>query len=74
MRELRPQAPDPGDGRRRAEFAWRVHNAQESWASNADLKASILIALEGGALYAIISALGSGGLLARGWQLVVSCR
>src|SRR5579871_5333777 len=49
--------------RRNTEFAWRVHNAQESWASNADLKASILIALEGGALYAIISALGGGGVL-----------
>jgi hypothetical protein len=51
-------------------FAWRIHGAQTSWANNADVKASILLALQGGALYAIISALGSGGLLARpdGWS------
>ncbi len=47
------------------EFAWRVHGAQASWANNADVKASILLALEGGALYAVISALGAGGILAR---------
>jgi hypothetical protein len=42
-----------------------VHGAQASWAGNADVKASILLALEGGALYEVIPALGSGGLLAR---------
>ncbi len=39
--------------------------AQASWANNADVKASILLALEGGALYAAITTLGAGGLLAR---------
>jgi hypothetical protein len=43
------------------EFAWRVHAAQGSWAGNADVKASILLALEGGVLYAAVS----GGNLAR---------
>lgn len=47
--------------KRAIEFAWRVHAAQGSWAGNADVKASILLALEGGVLYA---ALG-GGILAR---------
>jgi hypothetical protein len=50
---------------RAIEFAWRVHMAQVFWANNADVKASILLALEGGALYAVISSLGDGGLLAR---------
>lgn len=50
--------------RRDVEFAWQVHTAQESWASKADVKASIVLAFEGGALYAVISALGPGGLLA----------
>jgi Pycsar effector protein len=50
--------------RRDIEFGWRVHTAQESWASKADVKASIVLAFEGGALYAVISALGPGGMLA----------
>jgi Pycsar effector protein len=56
-------APHPEE-KRAVEFAWRVHGAQEAWASKADVKASILLAFEGGALYAVISALGNGGLLA----------
>jgi hypothetical protein len=66
----RPPSSAAGKDNRAAEFAWHVHAAQESWANNADVKASILLALEGGGLYAIISSLGSGGLLARagGWQ------
>jgi hypothetical protein len=58
----KPSAAGEGRG---TEFAWSVHRAQASWANNADIKASILLALEGGALYAAISALGAGGLLAR---------
>jgi Family of unknown function (DUF5706) len=52
------------------EFAWRVHTAQEIWANKADVKASILLVLEGGALFAAISANAKGALLARleGWQ------
>ena len=56
--------------KRATEFAWRVHAAQESWANKADVKASILLAFEGGVLYAIISAQGKDGFLARlgGWH------
>jgi MFS superfamily sulfate permease-like transporter len=54
-----------GEARRATDFVWRVHEAQVSWANNADVKASILLALEGGALYAVISAFGDGGLFAR---------
>jgi hypothetical protein len=62
-----PQSANPSapSDNRAAEFAWRVHAAQEAWAGKADVKASILLALEAGALYAIMSALGNGGFLAR---------
>jgi pycsar effector protein len=59
-----PRKP-PIDKDRATQFAWRVHRAQVSWAGNADVKASILLALEGGAVYAVTSALGDGGFLAR---------
>lgn len=49
--------------RRAADFAWRVHALQASWANHADVKASILLVLEGGALYAVVSALGTEGFL-----------
>ncbi len=70
-RPARPgTAPSGATERDAAEFAWRVHVAQESWASRADVKASILLALEGGALYAVVSAASNGGLLTRlaGWH------
>jgi hypothetical protein len=57
--------PPAVTGTQATEFAWRVHAAQQSWASNADVKASILLGIEGGALYAIISADGTGGRLAQ---------
>jgi hypothetical protein len=44
-------------------FAWRVHEAQGSWTGNADVKASVLLALEGGVMYAVLAALGTGRLL-----------
>lgn len=37
------------DPREPVEFGWRVHNALESWTGRADLKASILLAFQGGA-------------------------
>ena len=46
-------------------FAWLVHKAQATWANNADVKASILLALDAGAVYAAVSALSDGGFLAR---------
>jgi hypothetical protein len=51
------------DGERPLEFAWRVHAAQGSWTGNADVKASVLLALEGGVMYATIAAFSAGGLL-----------
>jgi hypothetical protein len=53
------------DEKRAADFAWRVHTAQANWANHADVKASILLVLEGGALYAVLSALSVGGFLTR---------
>jgi hypothetical protein len=51
------------------EFAWRVHGAQEAWTGKVDIKASILLALEGGALFAVMAANGEGGILhdLHGW-------
>lgn len=52
------------------EFAWHVHTAQESWSSKADVKASILLALEGGILLAVFSVLTNGSSLNKitGWD------
>ncbi|WP_433213365.1 Pycsar system effector family protein [Dactylosporangium sp. CS-047395] len=36
------------------EFAWRVHAALESWTTRADVKASILLAVEGGAAVFVV--------------------
>ncbi|WP_345540270.1 Pycsar system effector family protein [Phytohabitans rumicis] len=33
-----------------AEFAWRVHTALESWTAKVDMKASIMLAFQGGVL------------------------
>jgi hypothetical protein len=55
------------------DFAWRVHGAQEAWTSKVDTKASILLALEGGALFAILSANAKDGLLSQivGWRQIL---
>jgi hypothetical protein len=55
-----PPASRSTDG---CEFAWRVHSAQEVWTGKVDIKASILLALEGGALFAVLSGHGEGGIL-----------
>src|SRR5260370_5276176 len=47
-----------------SEFVWNIHNAQDSWSNKADVKASILLALEGGALFAILAGHVGNGLLA----------
>jgi Pycsar effector protein len=69
-RAPRPNSTAEPTAKRATEFAWRVHTAQEAWANKGDIKASILLAFEGGALYAIISAEGKEGFLARlgGWH------
>lgn len=60
-----PGNSSPAAENRATEFAWHVHRAQASWASNADVKASILLALEGGALCAALPTFGGRGLLIR---------
>lgn len=40
---------------RPAEFAWQVHAAVESWTARADLKASILLAFQGGVFVFAVS-------------------
>lgn len=44
-------------------FAWQVHNAQEAWTGKVDTKASILLALEGGSLFAVLAANAERGAL-----------
>jgi Family of unknown function (DUF5706) len=65
-----PIGAERPSARHAVEFAWHVHTAQESWANKADVKASILLALEGGALLAVISAHAKDGVLSRlaGWH------
>lgn len=65
-RWLAAAEPTPVTTRKRAiDFAWRVHGLQANWANHADVKASILLVLEGGALYAVVSALSADGFLTR---------
>jgi hypothetical protein len=45
-RTMRRSTPPAGS----MEFGWRVHAAQESWNARADVKASILLAFQAGAL------------------------
>lgn len=54
---------NPAD--RIVDFAWQIHAAQESWTGKVDVKASILLALEGGALFAVLAASSTTGVLAR---------
>ncbi|GAA3104888.1 hypothetical protein GCM10010464_80090 [Pseudonocardia yunnanensis] len=65
--------PQPSNSTGAAAFAWQVHQAQEAWTSKVDTKGSILLALEGGALFAALSASGKDGALARldGWRQAV---
>lgn len=45
------------------DFAWRVHTAQEAWTAKVDVKASIVLALGAGALFAVLAAQDDGGIL-----------
>lgn len=65
----RPQ-PDPSRG---VEFGWRVHAAQEAWTAKVDGKASILLALTGAAVAAVIAGQADSGPFAtlHGWRIVV---
>jgi hypothetical protein len=65
--------PDTNNTQRGVEFGWRVHSAQESWTAKVDGKASLLLALQGGALLAIAVGHQKDGFLAKltGWHLGV---
>ena len=72
---MRPD-PLPGNSdnaKRGIEFGWRVHSAQESWTAKVDGKASLLLALQGGALFAIAAGHQKDGFLGKltGWHLGV---
>ncbi|MGW5518677.1 Pycsar system effector family protein [Nocardia africana] len=51
-------------------FGWRVHQAQESWTAKVDVKASIVLALDGAILVAVIAGHNKDGVLAAlsGWR------
>lgn len=61
-RRREPCDDDPGH-EDAIEFAWRAHNAQEGWTAKVDTKAAILLALEGGSLFAVLSANNQTGAL-----------
>jgi hypothetical protein len=61
----RRRSPVTGDAQPRTsdhngptKFARRVHLAQEAWTNKVDTKGAILLALQGGALFTILSASG----------------
>jgi Family of unknown function (DUF5706) len=71
----RIQAEPPHRDRPGNEFAWRVHEAQQAWTASVDIKASIVLVVEG----AIAAAAGrslmvSGGVLhgAHGLHLAIA--
>lgn len=70
----KPEATLAAERSRGVDFGWRVHHAQESWANKADVKASIVLALEGGAVFAAISANSAGGILSTldHWQHIAA--
>ena len=60
----RPERQDTRQAEKDAiDFAWRIHSAQEAWTAKVDTKASILLALEGGSLFAVLAANGERGVL-----------
>lgn len=70
--DLPPDGSD-NNAQRGIEFGWRVHSAQESWTAKVDGKASLLLALQGGALFGIATGHQKDGFLAKltGWHLAV---
>ncbi|MGY2031339.1 Pycsar system effector family protein [Nocardia gipuzkoensis] len=54
-------------------FGWRVHQAQEAWTAKVDVKASIVLALDGAVLVAIIAGHNKDGVLTEltGWRSLI---
>ncbi len=53
------------------DFAWRVHEAQEAWTAKVDVKASILLALNGALIAVVLTGHAKGGVLegVSGWRM-----
>ncbi len=66
-RQQPPANPTPAqhDMTSSVDLAWRAHGAQEAWTGKVDIKASVLLALEGGAIFATLTANSTVGLLAK---------
>ena len=54
------------------EFGWQVHSAMEAWTGRADLKASILLALQGGVLFAVFTTTDLLGQAEETWPLAIA--
>ncbi|UGT53955.1 Pycsar system effector family protein [Nocardia asteroides] len=54
-------------------FGWRVHQSQEAWTAKVDVKASIVLALTGAVLVAIVAGNNKDGVLTTltGWRDIV---
>lgn len=54
-------------------FGWRVHQSQEAWTAKVDVKASIVLALAGAVLVAIVAGNNKDGVLTTltGWRDIV---
>ena len=68
---IRPRSTTPPPDHAEAiVFGWRAHAAQEAWTAKVDVKASIVLALDGVVLAAIISGHNKDGVLAQlaGWR------
>jgi hypothetical protein len=56
----------------RGDFAWQAHIGVESWVARADLKASILLALQGGAFILVVAGSDSPFQAPARWPAVVA--
>ncbi|MFE7717844.1 Pycsar system effector family protein [Nocardia rhizosphaerihabitans] len=63
-------ASPPADHADAINFGWRVHQSQEAWTAKVDVKASIVLALVGAVLVAIVAGQNKDGVLTTltGWR------
>lgn len=66
-------AAAPADYTAAIAFGWRVHQSQEAWTAKVDVKASIVLALTGAVLVAIVAGNNKDGVLTTltGWRDIV---
>jgi hypothetical protein len=69
-RPTTPPAPTPPDYANAIAFGWRAHQAQEAWTAKVDVKANIVLALDGAVLVAIVAGHNKDGMLTNlsGWR------